>query len=198
MSPGAGRAVALLHALVPTALCVLIVAPALPRERFGEVPGVLAKLALHVSIKQTWGMYAPDPQRAHTYMDLVAVYDDGREVALEESEDLVDGWGTIWAWHKSRVDIWRFYANFNPDKRNDNRTWYLRSVCVREARRGRAPKTIKMFQVKRRFTPPHKVARGAPTLGEPERRLVTVAHCGTEPTRSMIADDAAVNPGAHG
>ena len=30
------------------------------------------------------------------------------------------------------------YANFSPNKRNEHRTWYLRMVCVREARKGRA------------------------------------------------------------
>ncbi len=184
----------LAHALVPTAMCVAIVAPALPREHFGEVPGEIARALLFISIKQTWGMYAPDPQRAHLVMDLVAHYDDGTEAPLRESDDLQTAWGTTWAWHKRRVDIWRYYANFNPDKRNDNRTWYLRAVCVREARTGRVPKKITMYQVKRRFTQPGAVARGAEDLGAPERRLVTVAYCRTVPTAEMIAEDALANP----
>lgn len=188
----------LLHALVPTALVVGIVAPVLPTEYLGPVPGAVAKVLLHVSIKQNWAMYAPDPQRSHTYMDLEAVYADGTKAQLEESLDLEHGWGTTWAWRKSRMDIWRFYANFHPARRNDNRTWYLRSVCVREARRGELPRKITMHHVKRRFTPPAKVAAGAPDLGEPVRQLVTVVYCNASPVREMIAADRALNPELHG
>lgn len=187
-----------LHALVPTALVVAIVAPALPSKEFGPIPGAVAGALLNVSIKQTWGMYAPDPQRSHHYMELQAEYDDGTVVGLVENEDLEHGWGTTWAWRKTRLDIWKFYANFHPDKRNDNRTWYLRAVCVREARKGKVPRKISMHLVKRKFTAPGKVARGAPGLGEPERRFVTVAFCHTSPVKEMIAADQALNPELHG
>lgn len=183
-----------LHALVPTLLAVAVVAPALPSKHFGELPGVVAKGLLLVSIKQTWGMYAPDPQRAQTYMDLEALYDDGSTTQLAESDDLETGWGTTWAWRKTRMDIWKFYANFNPEKRNDHRTWYLRLVCVREARTGLTPRKITMHQVKRRFTAPAKVAAGAPGLGEPERRLITVAYCNTSPVKEMIDEDRRLHP----
>jgi hypothetical protein len=187
----------LLHALVPTVLVVGIVAPALPRAHFGALPGKVAAALLEISVKQTWGMYAPDPQRSHHYMELTAEFADGTQASLEENLDLEHGWGTTWAWRKTRVDIWKFYANFHPDKRNDNRTWYLRHVCVREARKGEAPRKISMHLVKRKFTPPAKVARGAPGLGEPERRFVTVAFCHTSPAKDMIAADRERNPELH-
>jgi hypothetical protein len=184
----------LVHALVPTALAVAIVAPVLPSAHFGPVPGAVAKALLQISIKQTWGMYAPDPQRAQTYMELEALYDDGTTAMLAESADVEHGWGTTWAWRKTRMDIWKFYANFHPERRNDHRTWYLRSVCVREARTGHVPRKITMHHVKRRFTPPAKVAAGAPGLGAPDRRLITVAYCNTSPAREMIAADRRLHP----
>jgi hypothetical protein len=188
----------LLHALVPTALAVVVVAPALPSAHFGALPGEVAKALLVVSIKQTWGMYAPDPQRAQTYMDLEALYEDGSTGTLPESLDVEQGWGTTWAWRKTRMDIWKFYANFHPERRNDHRTWYLRLVCVREARLGDPPRKITMYQVKRRFTAPSKVAAGAPGLGEPDRRLITVAYCNTSPVRDMIEADRRLHPELHG
>lgn len=192
------RLLRILHALVPTVFVVGIVAPALPTAHFGELPGRVARTLLLVSIKQTWGMYAPDPQRAQTYMDLEALYDDDTTAPLQESLDLEQGWGTTWAWRKTRMDIWKFYANFHPERRNDHRTWYLRSVCVREARAGKTPRKITMHQVKRRFTAPAKVAKGAPGLGAPDRRLVTVVYCNTSPVREMIAADRELHPELHG
>ncbi|MBC8068459.1 MAG: hypothetical protein IAG13_09005 [Deltaproteobacteria bacterium] len=184
----------LLHALVPTAMVVAIVAPTLPSQGFGPTPGLVARGLLWISVKQNWGMYAPDPQRAQIYMDLEAEYADGSTALLREHDDVLQGWGTTWAWRKTRVDIWRFYANFHAEGRNDNRTWYLRSVCVREARTGEAPRKISMFHVKRRFASPAAVRAGKPGLGEPDRRLVTVQYCGTEPARSMIERDRELNP----
>jgi len=188
----------ILHALVPTALVIAIVAPTLPSERFGPVPGDIARALLFVSVKQTWGMYAPDPQRAQIYMELEAEYDDGSVAALVESEDVERGWGTTWAWKKTRLDIWRFYANFHADRRNDNRTWYLRAVCVREARTGHVPRKLTMYHVKRRFVSPQAVRSGQPALGEPERKLVTVQYCNTSPAREMIAEDREAHPELHG
>jgi len=188
----------LLHALVPTLMVVAIIAPALPTKYFGPVPGFVARALLLVSIKQTWGMYAPDPQRSHTYMDLEAIYDDDSTASLQESHDVEHGWGTTWAWRKTRMDIWKFYANFHPDKRNDHRTWYLRQVCVREARTGHTPRKITMYHVKRRFTAPSKVLAGAPGLGTPDRKLVTVVFCRTSPVPEMIEADRELHPELHG
>jgi hypothetical protein len=179
----------ILHALVPVTLAAAIVFPVLPGEGFGPLPRLFARAQLVVGVKQTWGMYAPDPQRSQHYMELVAVYDDGREEPLEENVDLEDGWGTTWAWRKTRLDIWKFYANFHPKKRSDHRLWYLRMVCVREARKGEIPEKITMHQVTRRFTSPGKVRKGAKGLGAPTREFVTVQYCRTPPTDAMIAED---------
>lgn len=190
--------VRVLHALVPTALALAIVLPTLPGERFGPAPGLVARALLWVSVKQVWGMYAPDPQRSQTYMELVAEYPDGREQGLEENAELAHGWGTIWGWQKTRMSIWRHYANYHPDGRNDNRTWYLRMVCVREARRGEVPKLVRMFQVRRRFGSPRAVAHRGPSLTEPERKLITVAYCGAQPVAKMIEEDRARRGVEHG
>lgn len=191
-------ALRLLHALVPIAMAAFIVLPALPADTLGPLPRLLGRALLVIGVKQSWGMYAPDPQRSHHYMELVAHYDDGTTALLEESADVEHGWGTVWAWQKTRLDIWKFYANFNANKRNDHRLWYLRMVCVREARTGRTPQKITMHHVKRKFMNPAKVRGGAPGLGAPERKLVTVQHCRTAPTNEMIDEDARRRGEDHG
>jgi hypothetical protein len=191
-------ALRLLHACVPILMTAAIVLPVLPGEGWGPLPRLLGRAMLVIGVKQSWGMYAPDPQRSHHYMELVAHYDDGREVPLEENVDVDEGWGTTWAWKKTRLDIWKFYANFHPKKRSEHRLWYLRMVCVREARKGETPQKITMHHVTRRFTAPAKVRKGAPGLGEPRRELVTVQHCRTPPTNKMIEEDQARRAEDHG
>jgi hypothetical protein len=179
-----------LRGLGVLALAALVVVPNLPREWVGEWSSLLAGYLRRVSFVQSWRMYAPNPQRAQSYMNLTAHYDDGTTAALWETEQERDGWGTVWAWNKTREDIWRHYANFHPKANNEHRTWYLRAVCVREARRGRLPDKIVMEQVTRGFTHPHKVAAGKPALGRRRVELVTVAYCKTKQVREMIAADA--------
>lgn len=179
-------------------IATFIVVPALPGSIAGPLPQTIGSLARTVSFQQRWGMYAPNPQRAQVYMDLTAVYADGRKEELEETIDTREGWGTHWFWDKNRVDIWRFYANYHPDKRNDNRTWYLRGVCVREARRGEIPDKIVMYHVRRRFAPPDKVRQGALGLGRPVRKLVTVQYCKTKQVLEMIERDRERRGGPRG
>lgn len=171
------------------ALATIVVGPNLPSEWVGEWSSTLAGGLRQVSFVQSWRMYAPNPQRAQTYMNLTAHYDDGTTAELWETEQERGGWGTVWAWNKTREDIWRHYANFHPKSANEHRTWYLRSVCVREARTGRIPDKIVMEQVTRGFTHPGKVAAGKPALGRPRVELVTVAYCKTKQMREMIAAD---------
>jgi hypothetical protein len=142
-------------------------------------------------------MYAPNPQRAQLEMNLHATYADGTERELFETELERRAWGTHWVWDKTREDIWRQYANFHPDKRNINRIWYLKGVCVREARHGEIPVKIVMYQVRRRFAPPQKVAQGAPGLGAPRRKLVTVQYCKKPDVLEMIEHDREAR-GRHG
>jgi hypothetical protein len=165
-----------------------VLVPNLPSE---DVPlaGTMAKWAKQVSFKQGWQMYAPNPQRAQMYMNLTAVYDDGSERRLEETVQENQAWGTHFMWDKTRVDIWRQYANFNVKHRNNNRVWYLKGVCVREARKGPIPKRIIMHMVRRRFTPPEKVAQGSPGLGAAKRTFVTVQYCQHPVVKDIIEAD---------
>lgn|GEM_PF-1435685 len=181
----------LVHVVWALGLGSIVLLPNLPRERFGELPGVVAGRLRPISFVQSWRMYAPDPQRSQTYMNLVAHYPGGREVELEETIQEKNGWTVTWAGNKTRVDIWRHYANFHGTGRNDNRTWYLRAVCVREARKGEVPTRISMTQVRRRFATPERVGEGKPDLGR-RRRLKNVNHwmpCKTKIVMKMIEAD---------
>ncbi|MCX4242426.1 hypothetical protein [Paraliomyxa miuraensis] len=177
------------RALGVLAVVVVIVGPNLPTDWVGAWSSELGGKLRQVSFVQSWRMYAPNPQRAQTYMNLTAHYEDGTTRPLWETEQERNGWGTVWAWNKSREDIWRHYANFHPKRANDHRTWYLRAVCVREARQGPVPEKIVMEQVTRRFARPEEVAAGKPALGRSRRALVTVAYCKVKQVREMIEDD---------
>jgi hypothetical protein len=177
------------NTLLPLALVLLIVAPSLPNAALGEVPSKLAQWQKKISVVQTWNMYAPDPTRAHTYLAVYAEFEDGRREALVEAEQAQSGWGTTWAWRKTRADIWRYYAVLNPDKPNNNRLWYLRSLCVREAlAREEPPRKIVAERVRRRFTPPDRVLAGKPGLGPVDRKPLATIDCKTWPVRDMLAD----------
>jgi len=166
-----------------------VVIPNIPSKHFA-LSGTMAKWAKQVSFKQGWQMYAPNPTRAQMYMNLTAVYDDGSERRLEETDQENQAWDTHFMWDKTRVDIWRQYANFNVKHRNNNRVWYLKGVCVREARKGPIPKRIVMHMVRRRFTAPQKVAQGRPGLGRPKRSFVTVQYCQHPVVKQIIEADA--------
>jgi hypothetical protein len=177
-----------LHVLLVLTIATFVVVPAIPNDWTAGISSKLAAILRPLSLKQSWRMYAPDPQRAHTYMNLLARYPGGHERELEETDQERGGWDTHWAWQKTRVDIWRYYALAHPKGRNDNRIWYLKGVCVREARRGEIPERIVMHQVRRRFPPPEKARHGA-GLGRPRRDLVTVQYCKTPEVLEMIEQD---------
>ncbi|MCY1053766.1 hypothetical protein [Nannocystis sp. SCPEA4] len=177
------------NTLLPLALVLLIVGPVLPNAALAGAPSKLAQWLKKISVIQTWNMYAPDPTRAHTYIAIYAEFEDGRREALAEAEQAKSGWDTTWAWDKTRNDIWRFYAVLNPDKPNNNRLWYLRSVCVREAlARPEPPRKIVAERVRRRFTPPDKVRAGKPGLGQVERKPLATVDCKSWPVRDMVAE----------
>ncbi len=186
------RAKAALHLLYALAVSLVVVGPFLPEAVFGKSSHAISGWLRQVSVVQNWRMYAPDPQRAQIYMQLTAVYDDGSERELAETEDERTGWHTHWAWDKTRMDIWRHYANFKPKQANDHRKWYLRGVCVRESRGGEVPKKIMMYQVRRAFTSPDKVRAGAPGLSRPNRRFVTLEYCRSPQVEEMIEADRRV------
>lgn len=183
------RLIRVLRALGVLVVATLIIAPNLPADWRGEWVSEYAGKARKLSFVQSWKMYAPNPQRAQSYMNLRAYYADGSEGDLEETVQERGGWGTHFAWDKTRVDIWRHYANFHPKRASEHRTWYLRSVCVREARRGKMPDKIVMEMVTRRFAPPQKVAKGFPGLGRPRRSLVTVQYCKVKQVRQILDAD---------
>ena len=178
-----------LHVVWALSLGVLIVGPNLPTSVFGPLPSRLTGTLRPLSFAQSWRMYAPNPQRSQTYMNLVAHYPGGRTVDLEETLQERDGWGATWAGDKSRVDMWRHYANFHPKRANDHRRWYLRAVCIREARKGEVPTKIIMEQVRRRFTPPKKVRKGKPALGRKKRRTISMMPCKTRAMTKLIEAD---------
>jgi len=181
------------------ALGLLLIGLNVPSKYLGETVGSWSSFIggrlRSLSFVQSWKMYAPNPQRAQTYMNLTAYYEDGSSKPLWETHHERAGWRTNFAWTKTREDIWRHYANFHPKRANDHRKWYLRGVCVREARTGQTPDKIVMEHVTRRFAPPHKVAEGARALGRPRKRLVTVAYCKVKLVRDMIEADEARRAG---
>lgn len=178
-----------LHVVWATALIIAVVLPNLPKSVFGEAPGTVASWLRPVSFVQSWRMYAPAPQRSQTYMNITAHYRGGREELLEETLQEQAGWGVTWAPAKTRVDIWRHYANFRPKQASEYRKWYLRAVCIREARKGEVPTKLVMEHVRRRFTPPHKVAAGRPDLGRVKRRVIDWMPCKGQRLRKMIEAD---------
>lgn len=172
------RLTRVLHVLWALSLAAVVVLPALPRSVGGRPAATLGGWLRKISIKQHWGMYAPDPQRSQAYLDLTAELADGSEVELEETLVEREGWTTRWAWHKTRMDIWRHYAGFRAKGGNPNRTWYVRGACVREARRrGEPPRRIVVTQVRRRFATPAAVRDGAPGLGPAKRKRLHVQRC---------------------
>lgn len=155
------------------------------------VPGVGGPLVARlrkVSVLQTWNMYAPDPQRAQSYLSLRAELADGSLVVLVEGVQAEDGWGSVLDWDKRRVDIWRVIVA--GEKQQVHRSWYLRGVCVREDRaRGEPPRTIIAERVRRRLTSPAAVLAGKPGLGELGRTPLQTLRCDEWQARAMIAAD---------
>ncbi len=171
--------------LAAITLGTLILAPLIP----GPHAGPLNDLMKRVSLQQSWRMYTPDPQRAHSYISVRAELEDGSVVPLEEALEAEAGWGSIFDWQKRRVHIWRGYAAMG-DKANPNRSWYLRSLCVREDRaRGATPVKVIAERVRRAFNPPAAVASGAPALAVLTRTTVATIDCRSQ--RNMIAADRA-------
>lgn len=177
------------EAVLAFGLAACIVVPALPTGWGGPLKAPLGRALLVVSLRQQWRMYSPNPQRSQSYMHLVAHDPDGSERELDENAYERRGWGVHFAWNKTRMDIWRQYVMFHRKKNNPNRTWYLKGVCVREARRGPVPQRITMYAVTRKFTGPDQVRQGKPGLGPPKRELVTVQYCKTREVAEMIERD---------
>jgi hypothetical protein len=143
-----------------------------------------------LSLSQSWSMYAPDPGRAHYFMELVAHDADGTVRVLEDSELAEHGWGTSFFWDRTRWEIWRHTVTGRVDEVNRNRTWYLRGVCVREARRGYDVQRIEMTQVFRRIRSPEQVREGKALLGPIKRVKAQDGSCRVKIIQEMIEADA--------
>lgn len=179
------------NVIVPLLLMTLMVFSALPRERLP------ARLQPHhdtlmtrlrtLSISQTWSMYAPNPSRGHFYLELRAVDADGTVRELEEQERI--DWGTAWVWERDRTDIWLHAIARHIEEVNRNRTWYMRGLCVREARRGYDVRRIEVSRVERSIRAPDKVAAGKPLLGPVKRVEGQATSCRVEIIREMLEFD---------
>lgn len=180
-----------IEALWVLALAALIVVPALPGSWQTELTKDVIGWTKKVSLSQHWSMYAPNPQRAIAYLNIRGRHLDGHEEPLEEAERAEAGWGTIWGWEKRRRDIWAFYAGVSKKKGgNLRRTWFVKSICIREARRrDDPPRLLLVDRVSRTFTPPDRVRAGEPDLGPLVRTPVQKIDCGYPPIQRMIEED---------
>ncbi|MFV8755788.1 hypothetical protein ACNOYE_34995 [Nannocystaceae bacterium ST9] len=182
-----------INTIAPLLLISLMLFAAIPRDRFGEAMQARHDRVIEAlrkfSISQSWSMYAPNPSRGHFYLELRAVDADGTVRVLEES-DRID-WTTAWVWTKDRQDIWLHAVSRRVDEVNRNRTWYMRGVCVREARRGYDVRRIEANRVDRSIRAPDKVLAGTPLLGPERRQKTQDTSCRVEIIRDMIAYDQA-------
>ncbi|PRP99635.1 hypothetical protein [Enhygromyxa salina] len=183
------------NVVVPLALAYLMVLGAVPREHFeGRMRDQHDKLVAamkQISLSQTWSMYAPDPGRGHFYMRIRAYDADGTVRELDETFMAEHGWGTARAWNRSRLDIWQHAVTRRIDQVNRNRTWYLRGVCLREARRGYDVQRLEMTRVYRRIRSPDQVREGKDILGPAKIKKAQDGSCRVRIIQDMIELDRA-------
>ncbi len=179
----------------PLVVAAILVFAAFPTDALPEpLQGPRKQLGARMkalSLSQSWNMYAPDPAKGHYYMELYAHDADGTVRKLDDSHNAEHGWGTVWAWKRDRLDIWHLGVGRRVDKVNRNRTWYLRGVCLREARAGHEVRHVEMVRVYRRIRPPDRVAEGAELLGPFNRRKPGAGEgsCNVRIIRQMIEED---------
>lgn len=188
-----------INVVFPVSLAGLLLLSAIPSDKLPESlqqrRGQLSAAMQKLSLSQSWSMYAPDPGKGHFYMELYAHDLDGTVRKLDDSRMAEQGWGTAWAWKRTRMDIWQHTVVRRIDKTNRNRTWYLRGVCVREARLGYQVKRIEMQRVYRRIRAPERVAEGADTLGPIKRTKAQDGSCNVAIIREMIETDPMADSG---
>lgn len=185
------RTLAVLWAL---ALALAIVIPALPGAWQGAWTRPLIDVTHKIGVSQRWAMYAPDPQRGLAYLSVRGVWADGHEEEIDDSSRRDNAWTRQWDWDKRRRDIWRAYAALSPKSgSNPDRTWYVKSLCIGEARShgGEAPTVLHVDRLTRSFTHPDKVRAGAPEFGPVTRTPVQKISCAYRPIRDAIAEDEA-------
>jgi len=89
------------------ALAVSIVTPSLPTAWTGAFGIAIIDATRKISVGQRWGMYAPNPPNAVSYLGLTGHYANGSAKPLPELKWAEAGFGTHWAWTKRRSDIWQ-------------------------------------------------------------------------------------------
>jgi hypothetical protein len=181
----------LVNTIIPLVLMSAMLFAAIPRDEFSGVVQErhdrMIDAMRKISLSQSWSMYAPNPSRGHFYLELRAVDADGTVRELEETERV--DWGTAWLWTKDREDIWLHTVARKADEVNRNRTWYLRGVCVREARRGYDVRRIEANRVERSIRSPEKVLAGQPVLGRERRQKTQDTSCRVPIILEMIEFD---------
>lgn len=186
------RVLRVVNTLIPVVLIAGMLFAAIPGAWFGEAGKArhdrMIDAMRKLSLSQSWSMYAPNPARGHFYLELQALDADGTVRVLEEAERV--DWGTAWVWTKDRQDIWLHAVSRQADEINRNRTWYLRGVCLREARRGYDVRRIEANRVDRSIRSPDKVRAGKPVLGPERRQKTQDTSCRVPIIREMIEADA--------
>lgn len=176
--------------LIALAIATAILVPALPTDWTGRLGIAIIDATRKISVGQRWGMYAPNPPNAVTYLALTGHYANGTAEPLEERVWAENAFGTHWAWTKRRTDIWRFYVSRGkPGRQNPHRNWYLKAVCVREDRKGEMPMRITGEFLTHQITPPDKVRTGAPDLSPLRRKYAQMVDCRFGPIRGMLKVD---------
>jgi hypothetical protein len=181
-----------INVVTPLALGAVMLGVAIPSDRFPEDQRArrdeLINAMKQLSLSQNWGMYAPDPARSHFYLEFEAHDADGTVRPLEDGVGQEE-WGTVWAWNRTRKHIWLYAMGRHIDKTSRNRTWYMRGVCVREARRGHAVRHIEVRRVFRRVRARDRVRKGDAILGPESRRKAQDSSCNVAIIRKMIEAD---------
>lgn len=176
-------------------LMATMVFAATPRDRLPESTHArrteLSKAMRKISLSQTWKMYAPNAARSHNFIEVVAHDSEGNHWVVEEEQAMVD-WGTAWFWKRDRRSIWQHTTTRKPKETNRNRTWYMRGICLREARKGREVRRVEMFRLFRRIRKPSRVRDGAAVLGPVKRLKMQDTSCRVEVIKRMVAEDRSV------
>lgn len=183
------------NVVIPLVLGGLMLIAAAPRDRIPEAQRAqrdkLSVAMKTLSLSQNWGMYAPDAARSHFYLEFEAHDADGGVRLLDDGRLAQEDWGTVWAWKRTRKDIWEHAIGRHFDKPSRNRIWYLRGLCLREARRGYDLQQLEVRRVFRRIRSPERVREGAAALGPVSRRQRSDSSCNVRIIREMIAADRA-------
>lgn len=179
----------------PIALAAFLLLPVWKEKELSgpvlEARRAVADVMRPMSLSQQWGMYAPDPARSVGYMGLEALEKGGDTRPLWETEYAeTAAWGTHWAGNKTRMAIWRYrLVSGDPKRPRRDRGWFLRSICVREARNDAMPPYIQMSKLWRGFNSPAFVRKGNDEFGRLHREPSDKGWCGSPLVDEMVEYD---------